>query len=65
MMDFGSDLARRAEPRLWRGALLSGLGAVAEAAPLGMATGAVGSVITDEFAVYTEIVTHVWSLVDR
>ncbi|MBV1860578.1 MAG: ABC transporter ATP-binding protein/permease [Nannocystaceae bacterium] len=26
-------------------------------------TGSVGSVLTDEFALYTEIVTHVWSLV--
>lgn len=26
-------------------------------------TGAVGSVLTDEFATYTQIVTHVWSLV--
>ncbi len=135
-MDFGFDLAGRTEPRLRRGALLSALGALTEAAPLLVAyvaldgvfsgaatgawipytvaalagcvaltalfnalggtdsfiatyglvcdarlrladhlrrlpmgfwtrarTGAVGSVLTDEFAIYTEIVTHVWSLV--
>lgn len=136
MIDFGFDLANRADARLTRGALLSALGAIVEAFPLVIAyvaldgvfsgevtwawlpwiiaaliasivlttlfktfggidnftatyglvcdarlnladhlrrlpmgfwtrqrTGSVSSVITDEFALYTEIVTHVWSLV--
>lgn len=136
MIDFGFDLAGRAEPRLWRGAVFSAMGAVAEASPLVVAyyvmetafrgtldsgtvvwatgalvaglaatwffktvggvesfvatyslvcdarlrladhlrrlpmgfwsrqrTGTVSSVLTDEFALYSEIVTHVWSLV--
>lgn len=136
MIDFGFDLAKRSEPRLLRGAMLSAIGAMVEAAPFGIAyivldgvlggrasydwllpvvgalvlslavatvlralggidsfiatfglvcdarlnladhlrrlpmgfwtaqrTGSVGSVVTDEFALYTDIVTHVWSLV--
>lgn len=135
MIDFGFDLAARLDHRLWRGTLLSALGAIVEASPLLIAyvaldgvfagevtwawlpwiigalvasvalttalkafggidnftatyglvcdarlnladhlrrlpmgfwtqqrTGSVSSVITDEFALYTEIVTHVWSL---
>ncbi|MEM6733831.1 MAG: ABC transporter transmembrane domain-containing protein, partial [Myxococcota bacterium] len=136
LVDFGFDLARRQEPRLWRGAVFSSLSALGEALPVFIAyfvldgvfqgratlewipwivaalvaslvftmlfktlggldsfiasyglvcdsrlnladhlrrlpmgfwtarrTGAVGSVLTDEFGLYTEIVTHVWSLV--
>lgn len=136
MIDFGFDLAGRPEPRLARGAVVSALGALTEAAPLLVAyvvldgifngsatwawigwcgaalaillvanatlktlggidnfiatyglvcdarlrltnhlrhlpmgywsqqrTGAVSSLVTDEFALYTEIVTHAWSLV--
>ncbi len=136
MMDSGFDLAGRSDPRLWRGALLSALAAIAEATPFLIAyvvldgvfdgsaswdwlpwvvaalvvsmaitaalktfggmdsfiatyglvcdarlnladhlrrlpmgfwtaqrRGTVGSIITSEFALYTEIVTHVWSLV--
>lgn len=136
MIDFGFDLAGRRAPRLRRGAIVSALGALMEAAPYAIAyvvldgvfsgtatwgwlpwvvgalvalmigtallktvggidsfiatyslvcdarlnlvdhlrrlpmgfwtaqrTGSVGSVVTDEFALYTEVVTHVWSLV--
>lgn len=136
MIDLGFDLAGRSDKRLWQGAMLSSLGAVAEATPLLVAyvaldrifahefswswipwivgallgsttltaflkarggmdsfvaayglvcdsrlrlvnhlrrlpmgfwtaqrTGAISSTITDEFALYTEIATHVWALV--
>lgn len=37
MIDFGFDLAGRSDPKLWRGAIVSALGAIAEAIPLGIA----------------------------
>ena len=136
MMDFGFDLAGRRDPRLARGAILSGLGAANEVVPMAITlmvldgvfqgtatmawlpwtlggllaslvltialqalggidsfiatyslvcsarlrlvdhlrrlpmgfwndqrTGRIGSLVTDEFALYTDIATHVWSLV--